>query len=287
MVAIRKVAGVVLDTDRLDAAVRFYAEGYGLALAAHDADSAHFDGVRGERDVLILRQRDRPGLAGFRLGLNGPGAVAEARSTLAARGHAVAPPRFGAEGFSIRTPDGQTVDLTPEGDLPDLTPTPDGRPICVSHLVMNSPAPAAMVRFFTRDLGFRVTDAYENDLLVFLKCDQPQHHCIGISPGDAGALNHFSVDVGSIDGLMKGIGRMQKAGFTPIWGPGRHGPGGNVFAYFEDPTGFVAEFTCDVLQIDDPESWQARHWPRVPENANVWGTGGPTPRAIALMSGQA
>ena len=133
----------------------------------------------------------------------------------------------------------------------------------------------------------QVTDAYENDLLVFLKCDQPQHHCIGISPGDAGALNHFSVDVGSIDGLMKGIGRMQKAGFTPIWGPGRHGPGGNVFAYFEDPTGFVAEFTCDVLQIDDPESWQARHWPRVPENANVWGTGGPTPRAIALMSGQA
>jgi Predicted ring-cleavage extradiol dioxygenase len=287
MVAIRKVAGVVLDTDRLDEAVSFYAEGYGLTLAALDAESAHFDGVRGEKDVLILRRRPAPGLAGFRLGLSGPTAVAAAQNVLAAKGYTIAPPVFSEAGFSIRTPDGQIADLTPEGDLPDLTPTADGRPICISHLVINSAAPEAMIRFFTEDLGFRITDAYENDLLVFLKADQPQHHCIGVSPGSAGALNHFSVDVGSIDGLMKGIGRMQKAGFTPIWGPGRHGPGGNVFAYFEDPTGFVAEFTCDVLQIDDPESWQAQHWPRVPENANVWGTGGPTPRAIALMSGQA
>jgi len=286
MVTIRKLAGVVLDTDRLEAAVRFYAEGFGLTLAAQDDKVARFDGVGGESDVLILRHSATPGLAGFRLGLSSPEALVQAHAALAARGHAISPPVFGSAGFSIRTPDGQSVDLVAEGGLPALTATPDGKPICISHLVINSPAPAAMVRFFTDDLGFRITDSYEGDLLVFLKCDQPQHHCLGVSPGSAGALNHFSVDVGSIDGLMKSIGRMQKAGHAPIWGPGRHGPGGNVFAYFEDPTGFVAEFTCEVQQIDDPASWQARAWPRVPEIANVWGTGGPTPRAVALMSGE-
>jgi catechol 2,3-dioxygenase-like lactoylglutathione lyase family enzyme len=286
MVKIRKVAGVVLDTNRFAEAVEYYAKGYGLVLTSQSDDVACFGGAKGDADILILRKSAVPGLAGFRLGVDGQAELAKAKDELAAKGCKIAAPVFGAAGFSVMTPDGQTVDIVDDGNLPDLTETPDAKPICISHMVINSANPKAMVAFFTNDLGFRITDMYEKELLVFLKCDQPQHHCVGISPGEAGALNHFSVDVGSIDGLMKSIGRMKKAGFDPIWGPGRHGPGGNVFAYFEDPTGFVAEFTCDVQEIADFDKWVPREWPRVPENANVWGTGGPTERAITLMSGR-
>lgn len=286
MVAVRKVASVVLDTNRFAEAVSYYAEGYGLTLARNEGGVARFDGARGDKSVLILRDSDTPRLAGFRLGVNGSEALEAARSELSTKGLDISPPAFGADGFSIATPDGQAVDLIDDGTLPDLAATEDARPICISHLVINSPEPARMVKFFTEALSFQVTDMYERELLVFLKCDQPQHHCIGVSPGDAGALNHLAVDVGTIDGLMKSIGRMKQAGYEPIWGPGRHGPGGNAFAYFEDPTGFVAEFTCEVQQIADIDSWKAREWPRVPENANVWGTGGPTERAVALMSGR-
>ena len=57
------------------------------------------------------------------------------------------------------------------------------------------------------------------------------------------------MDCGSVDALMRGLSRMKALGHEPVWGPGRHGPGGNVFCYFEDPTGFVPEYTCEVIQI--------------------------------------
>ena len=79
---------------------------------------------------------------------------------------------------------------------------------------------------------------------------------------------------------------MQKLGFKPLWGPGRHGPGGNVFCYFEDPSGLVCEFTCELFQIEDEASWIAKEWERTADNGNVWGTGGPSQRAIDLMSGR-
>ena len=34
-----------------------------------------------------------------------------------------------------------------------------------------------------------------------------------------------------------------------MWGPGRHGPGSNTFAYFQDPNGFVAEYTTALEEI--------------------------------------
>ena len=283
MLNVKKLAGVVIATPRLDESVAYYRDGYGLTLASQDASRAVFDGARGERAVLTVEKADAPALRGWRLALADDAAMSDARGALAAAGHDV---RDGADGtLSVDSPDGQTVTFVADGDQPDLSPVDDGRPLAISHLVINSPQPARMVSFFTDVLGFKVTDRYERDLLVFLRADQPQHHCVGVSPGEAGALNHFSVDTGSIDGLMKGVGRMKKAGYEPIWGPGRHGPGGNVFCYFEDPTGFVAEFTCDVMEVDD--TYEGREWERVPENANVWGTGGPTERAVALMSGGA
>ena len=283
MINVKKLAGIVVATPKLGESVAYYRDGYGLSLASEDGESAVFDGARGERGILTVLKADTPRLHGWRLALSDESAMADAREALAATGHEV---RDGDDGsFSVHSPDGQVVTFVADGDQPDLSPVEDGRPLAISHLVINSADPTRMIGFFVDLLGFKITDRYEKDLLVFLRADQPQHHCIGVSPGDAGALNHFSADTGSIDGLMKSVSRMRKAGHEPIWGPGRHGPGGNVFCYFEDPTGFVAEFTCEVMTVDD--SHESREWPRVPENANIWGTGGPSERAVALMSGGA
>ena len=161
----------------------------------------------------------------------------------------------------------------------------DDRPLYPSHVVINSPDALRLVEFYTKTLGFVVTDAYEKELLTFLRCDQPQPHCIAISPAETAGLNHFALDCRDLDSVMRSVGRMQALGYTPIWGPGRHGPGGNIFCYYQDPDSFVPEFTCDVLQIADPDRWEPKEWPRIPINGNVWGTGGPTPRALELMSG--
>ena len=42
------------------------------------------------------------------------------------------------------------------------------------------------------------------------------------------------------------------------------------------PSRLVPEFTSEVIQIDDDAVWEAKTWPRTPEIANTWGTGGPS-----------
>ena len=53
------------------------------------------------------------------------------------------------------------------------------------------------------------------------------------------------------DSVMRGMGRMKDNGYPIEWGPGRHGPGDNVFAYFCGPDELPIEYTAEVLQIDD------------------------------------
>ena len=65
---------------------------------------------------------------------------------------------------------------------------------------------------------------------------------------------------------------MKDAGHPIEWGPGRHGPGNNLFNYFIDPFGVVIEYTAEVEQVDDsyvsrgPEHWK---WP--PGRIDQWG----------------
>jgi catechol 2,3-dioxygenase len=76
----------------------------------------------------------------------------------------------------------------------------------------------------------------------------------------------------SLDSVMRGIGRLKEAGYPPVWGPGRHGPGNNVFGYFVGPHGGVIEYTAEVAEVDEdykvgtPDDWK---WP--PGRTDHWG----------------
>jgi hypothetical protein len=83
----------------------------------------------------------------------------------------------------------------------------------------------------------------------------------------------------SIDHFMRGIGSLKHHGITPLWGPGRHGPGNNTFSYFADPAGLVCEYTSDVAQVEE-DQWLCRVWRRVPELSDLWGTAGPPSKQV-------
>jgi len=71
---------------------------------------------------------------------------------------------------------------------------------------------------------------------------------------------------------MRGMGRMKDNGYPIEWGPGRHGPGNNVFAYFCGPDELPIEYTAEVLQIDD--SYVPRgseHWKFPQGRSDQWG----------------
>jgi len=286
---IRRLVGLQIETPAFKESIDFYTRGFGLTLSTHANDKlAIFAGARGAAGVLEIRKSHRAGLIGLTFAVATADDLRRSRDELKSSGLTIREDHSvdsAAGFFAIDDTDGRRLTFVVDEGQPDGKPTEDGRPLYISHVVLNSPQPDRLTSLFVDTLGFKVADRYEKNLLTFLRCAQPQHHCIGVSPGDAASLNHFSLDVGSIDALMRSIGRMQKSGLKPAWGPGRHGPGGNVLCYFEDPTGFVAEFTCDVIQITDEHAWVPKEWPRVPDTANVWGTGGPSPRAVELMSG--
>ena len=77
--------------------------------------------------------------------------------------------------------------------------------------------------------------------MEFLRCSA-DHHSIAIFRNNGPSLNHVAYELPNIDGLMRGAGRLKQSGFDIEWGIGRHGPGSNVFSYFIEPNGFVAEY---------------------------------------------
>jgi hypothetical protein len=74
---------------------------------------------------------------------------------------------------------------------------------------------------------------------------------------------------------MRGVANLRQAGVEPAWGPGRHGPGNNIFCYFRDPFGYVAEYTSDIDYIADESKHEPKVWPRGPESMDRWGIAAP------------
>ncbi len=279
------LTGLVLDTPLLNETASFYVTDFGLAEAARGVDEVALASLAAARPPVVLRRAANAGFGGLSFAMPNLSSLSDLHRSLEAAG--LAPDGIGEDTFEVRDPDGTPVTLHVGADVSaGPLPTPTDRPLFISHVVLNSRDPDRLVAFYRDALGLRVSDRYEKGLLTFMRCDQPQHHCLGVSPGMRNGLNHFAMDCGDLDAVMRGISRMHRLGRREVWGPGRHGPGGNIFCYFEDPTGFVPEFTCDVLQIEDDAAWEPHEWKRTPENGNVWLSGGPTERAAALMSGR-
>lgn len=163
---------------------------------------------------------------------------------------------------------GLVVEL-PEGELfrflartSDVDPI-EGRdlPVQLTHVVINSEDAEATARIAEDVLGFRVSDRTRG--MVFVRVNE-SHHSTAFARAGFSSLNHIAFEMEDVDAVMRGIGRLRDRGLAPAWGPGRHGPGANVFAYFIAPFGPVVEFSTAVDKVSDdyrvgsPEDWT---WP--------------------------
>jgi catechol 2,3-dioxygenase-like lactoylglutathione lyase family enzyme len=151
----------------------------------------------------------------------------------------------------------------------DEKPVEGNRPIQLSHVVLNTRDWEACERFAVEKLGFRVTD--RTRMMRFLRCNRT-HHAVAYVNSDISSLNHIAFEMRDLDAVMNGIGRLREAGYACTWGPGRHGPGHNVFGYFVAPFGPVVEYTAELEEVGDeyrvggPEDWK---WP--PGRTDHWG----------------
>jgi 2,3-dihydroxy-p-cumate/2,3-dihydroxybenzoate 3,4-dioxygenase len=174
----------------------------------------------------------------------------------------------GGKGFEIRGPEAQTYRFIVENETVEPIVDRD-RPIQLTHAVLNTVDQDAVERFAVEKLGFIVSDRTAH--MRFLRCNR-KHHCVAYAKAASPSLNHIAFEMKDTDAVMRGIARLREAGCDSVWGPGRHGPGNNVFGYFIAPYGGVIEYTAEVSEVGDdyrvgtPEDWK---WP--PGRIDHWG----------------
>jgi catechol 2,3-dioxygenase-like lactoylglutathione lyase family enzyme len=279
VIDIRHVAYGVVD---FDAERNFYAQTWGLAEVAAEADLAWFRAHgHDEPWVVRLRRSDANHLdvIGFAAASRADvealhDRVVEAGCRIIHAPRALTAPG-GGFGFRFFSPDGLPFEIAS-----DVTPATrravdrwEGVPERISHVVLHSPKRQELVQFFTAVLGFRVSD-WLGDFMCFLRCNEA-HHRVAILPGPA-CLNHVAYDVPGVDAMMSGIGRLRQLGVDLRWGPGRHLAGNNTFSYFVTPAGFAVEYTADLEQVDFERHVDQVHAPG-PRVMDQWGiaVGGP------------
>ena len=262
----------------LEAEQQFYTDNWGLQQVKATADAVWLRTAAGDQPCAVrLRRTEVNHLDLIALAVADRSAVDALHAKVIAAGcRIVHPPQAlqspgGGFGFRCFTPDGLPLELSS-----DVAAAPgrsvdrwEGIPLGISHIVLHSPNVAEAVRFYTETLGFRVSD-WLGDFMCFLRCNSA-HHRIAILPGPP-CLNHVAYDMTDVDGMMRGIGRLQQTGVNINWGPGRHTAGDNTFAYFVTPAGFVAEYTAELEQVDFERHQAQVHVP-APRIMDQWGIG--------------
>ncbi len=178
----------------------------------------------------------------------------------------------------LRDPDDNLIELIwgPER-VSDECEAPIVRPRKLGHIVLFTPQQPVMERFYGH-FGFRVLDRTARGM-SFLHCYR-DHHTLALVPGRHAGVQHIAYDVAVLDNVMRALGAFRRRGIPCLWGPGRHGPGNNVFTYYRDPAGTIVEYYAEMEQIpDDALPSEERFWG--PEwSGDRWGVAGPPPPAF-------
>ena len=125
----------------------------------------------------------------------------------------------------------------------------------LGHIVLGTPDLERSVDFYTRVLGFRVSDYWKPGPtdVVFARCN-PRHHSIALVSAGAPALYHFMFEANTIDDVGSTLDRLQAGGGRLSMGLGRHTNDLMLSFYSTSPSGFDVEFGCGGRRVDDA-SW--------------------------------
>ena len=144
------------------------------------------------------------------------------------------------------------------------------RPTRLSHVLLFATDVARQTAFYCDALGLRLSDQSAG-IIAFLHaphgCD---HHLVAFAKAEHTGWHHASWDVPGVEEVGRGWMQMQQAGYTHVWGPGRHVLGSNYFCYVQDPWGSWCEYSADMDYVPAGQEWPAGDHP--PEDSLfLWG----------------
>ncbi|MEE6169676.1 MULTISPECIES: VOC family protein [unclassified Mycolicibacterium] len=146
------------------------------------------------------------------------------------------------------------------------------RPIKYQHITLGTDDVAAMAAFFVDVVGFRISDQLEDGRFAWLRSDRDHHTLAVVNVGRGGDIDHFSFDLAKWADFKEWCDRLTDEDVDVTWGPGRHGPGNNLFVFFDDPVGNHIELSAEMEKFhDDRVTYVPRRWKPIPNTVNLWG----------------
>jgi catechol 2,3-dioxygenase-like lactoylglutathione lyase family enzyme len=150
------------------------------------------------------------------------------------------------------------------------------RPRRLGHVNLKVAEPPAGAAFYTDALRFLLSEQI-GEGLYFLRIGS-EHHNLGLRGGPRGDLHHLGFEVEGWNVYQPILDHLAELDVQIEYGPGRHRPGNNLFAYLLDPSsGLRIELFADMAQIPDASSHVPQRWEagdRMTRTINRWG---PTP----------
>ncbi len=144
----------------------------------------------------------------------------------------------------------------------------------LQHVVYASDQVAPMLDFYRNVVGFApadtVFDESEDMTAVFLRCSD-EHHSLAIFRAPRRRIDHICYEVADWSAIRDWADRMADRRIPLRWGPGRHGPGNNLFFFVNDPDGNWLEFSAELERVDVARP--AGRWPHEERTLNSWGPG--------------
>jgi catechol 2,3-dioxygenase len=278
---ITRVASVTLEVPDLAASLEFFESKVGMALTEQVGPSAYARATANHHDlVLVGSEQGRCGLRSLNfetddLDADISRAVTAGATDLGAvdqpgvdRAHLLEVPG----GFGLLLYAGLQQVGAPPADGPPL-------PMHFSHFNIGVPDPAAAVDFFVTAFGLEPSDWIgdpSDPLIAWLHCPVPGalHHGVAILKSADVKLHHISYEYASIEQVAARVDAFVDATHYLVWGMGRHGTGGSVFAYIEDPSGVMVELGTGMIRIGQDPRWNG---PEVwalddPRGVDEWGS---------------
>ncbi|MEE8284465.1 MAG: VOC family protein [Alphaproteobacteria bacterium] len=228
--------------------------------------------LAGAERCLLFALGARNGLGFSAFAMDDRARVAALRDFVTAQGINVQPspsPLFGEEAFAVADPDGNILVFgTPRGEAPAIA---DRLPARLQHSVVGSPNMGELIDFRLK-LGFVLSDEVKDDhgnlTAAFLRSDR-EHHSQAMFHTGVPKFDHFSMETTSWNDIRDWADHLGEKRISLDWGPGRHGPGNNLFFMVSDADGNMVEFSAEMELMDRDVA--VRLWKDEPHTLNLWG----------------
>ena len=141
----------------------------------------------------------------------------------------------------------------------------------LQHLTFATLDVEKFVNFYVGKLGFCISDRVihpDGKLATCFVRSNHQHHTVACFKSDRVGVDHHSYEAGEWNTIRDWCDHFASNNIELMWGPGRHGPGNNLFVFIEDPDGNWIEISAELEIIQDR---LIKDWPQEEKTLNLWG----------------